>query len=197
MSKPNLNWPKTADGTTDWEVVFEDAGTGFVSLIAQARTAEALRECTKLVILKLFTRDSDGAMVEKFTADLDVIISAMSGPDELVDTRDRVIGLLREIKGDRLQRAEAYVALKKAKKDVERRHIRKGSTLRSLTAARRIETFQKYYKGFVAACLVLLAVLVGGVVYLTDLPTGDRPEGEVVAEKEVEPALMQHFTSGR
>ena len=191
MSKPNLNWPKTADGTTDWEVVFEDAGTGFVSLIAQARTAEALRECTKLVILKLFTRDSDGAMVEKFTADLDVIISAMSGPDELVDTRDRVIGLLREIKGDRLQRAEAYVALKKAKKDVERRHIRKGSTLRSLTAARRIETFQKYYKGFVAACLVLLAVLVGGVVYLTDLPTGDRPEGEVVAEKEVEPAPQE------
>ncbi len=187
MSKPNQNLPKTADGTTDWEVVFEDAETGFVPLITQARTAEALRECTKLVIHKLFSRNSDGPMVEKFTADLDVIIGGVSEADELADTRDRVIVLLRDIKTDRLQRAEAYVALKKAKKDVERRHVRKGSTLRSITAARRIETFQRYFKGIVAACLVLMAALVGGVLYLTDVPTGDRPEGEVVAKKEVEP----------
>jgi len=49
-------WPKTPDGTTDWEVVFEDPQTGFIQLIAQSPSAETLRLTTTVVIDKLFTR---------------------------------------------------------------------------------------------------------------------------------------------
>ena len=180
------NWPKTADGTTDWEEVFENATSGFVPLIAQARTAAALGQCTKLVINELFTRDSDGAMVERFTADLDLIVSGVTEVDELAETRERAIGLLREIKADRLQRAEAYVARKKSKAAGERRHVKKSGKLKPLSSVRKVEAFQKYHKRIVAFCLVLLLVCAGAVVFLTDLPKvvfpGDGGEAKTVVD---------------
>ena len=86
ISDTNQKWPKTPDGTTDWELVFESPTSGFVPLIAQARTSEASGQCTKLIIHKLFTRDAYGAMVEKFIADLDPIVSGVSEAGELAKT---------------------------------------------------------------------------------------------------------------
>ena len=191
MADANQKWPKTPDGTTDWEVVFESATSGFVPLVAQARTSEALGQCTKLIIHKLFTRDADGAMVEKFIADLDAIVSGVSEAGELAETRERVIGLLREIKDDRLQRAEAYIARKKSEKAGERRHARKAGKLKPLSSARKVATFKRHHKRVVFACLVLLLALVGAIVFLTDLPMLDLPGDGMVAKEEVEPASRQ------
>ncbi len=94
-------WPKTPEGTTDWEVVFESREFGLIPLIEQARTCRALRESTLVIIKMLFTRPKDAEhraeyeeMIDSYLpADLD---SAANGNIE--SKRTKITAVLREIK---------------------------------------------------------------------------------------------------
>lgn len=116
---PKAAWPKTPDGTTDWEVVFEDPTSGFIPLIVQAQSAEALKMSATVIIEKLFTRRNDtdqrelmiarlGELVKEHGADLDV-------------TRTAVSDLMREIKDERIEKARVYVERKRAGASIDRR----------------------------------------------------------------------------
>ncbi len=119
-------WPQLANGTTDWDKVFDDPSSGLIHAISQATSAEALRAVTLLVIQKLFTRDEDKAEVSAFTATLDGIIEKVEGDEQLAATIDAVAQLLTQIKEERQEKAREYLkAQGKKKKKGERRSKRK------------------------------------------------------------------------
>lgn len=111
-------WPKTPDGTTDWEVVFEDPQTGFIQLIAQSPSAETLRLTTTVVIDTLFTRRGDEHEVTRLKNQLESILNT---PDDIAAKQAGVSGLLRQIKDARIEKARVYIERKRAGAAIDRR----------------------------------------------------------------------------
>ena len=126
------DWPTTPGGTTDWEAVFEDPETGLIAVIAQARSAEALRECVVVVIKKLFTRKTDPPEVERFIAELTQIIPDGTDDENLVLVSEAVSAILRQIKEDRKTKAAEYEQHKELAKDGEKRGLAGKRRSRSL-----------------------------------------------------------------
>lgn len=106
-------WPQTSEGTTDWEVVFEDPRTGLIAAVSAAKSASALKQSTILIIQKLFSRDGDEEEVKRFRAELDTILTTVDTDEHLAATMQAVINLLRQIKIGRQQKAREYLAARK------------------------------------------------------------------------------------
>ncbi|MEK9725494.1 MAG: hypothetical protein VW405_18725 [Rhodospirillaceae bacterium] len=111
-------WPKTADGTTDWEVVFEAEGTGFVAMVSQARSVDALSDCASVVVHSL---KNDRPEVARYMALLTPAIDEGHRTGDIEETRTKVIRMLRQIKRDRVIKARQYVEQKNSKQALERR----------------------------------------------------------------------------
>jgi len=96
---------------TDWETVFESPESGFVSLVKQAQSVNGLRQCTGLIIDKLFTRQNDGPFRAAYHAALKELLPIEDGDNVDVSfSKKRVIVLLRDIKQHRQRKAAKYVA---------------------------------------------------------------------------------------
>ncbi|NQV43813.1 MAG: hypothetical protein HQ501_02830 [Rhodospirillales bacterium] len=111
VKKPD--WPQTPDGTIDWETVFENPETGIIPVLTSANTKEILHKGTVAVVKQLFTRKNDEAQVESFLKELNYILKETEGSEDLPAMQDSIINLLRRIKDGRVEKAAAYVALKK------------------------------------------------------------------------------------
>ncbi len=116
---PKTAWQKTPEGTTDWESVFETPETGFIALVSQVPSIEALKLAATVVIEKLFTRKADTAERTKLIGQLDDII-AKSG-DDFAAAVEATARLLRTIKDTRIEKARAYIERKKAGAAIDRR----------------------------------------------------------------------------
>ena len=119
-SPDDRSWPVTADGVMDWEAVFENPDTGFLPMIALARSPEALKQTTLVIIRTLFSRKNDESNFETYTAQLDEIVPDDAPASEFDAMRAGVIELLRRIKQERQRVAAEYHASEKAAKDDER-----------------------------------------------------------------------------
>lgn len=125
------SWPKTAAGTVDWEYVFEDPGTGLLGLVGQAASPAALRECAILIIAKLYARKDDPAEVERFTKEISALIPDDMAADNLAEINTVVIGLLRQIKDSRIQKAAEHEAMRAAAETEEGAGRRAGDNAKS------------------------------------------------------------------
>ena len=117
--------PKTADGTADWETIFEDPANGLIPLVARAHTMDGLKACATLVINQLFTRKNDAAERDRLNAMLAKLMAGAEAEGGVDAARAGIIGLLRSIKQERLLKAAAYVAKKRAKPEAGERERRK------------------------------------------------------------------------
>jgi len=108
-------WPETSDGTTDWEVLFEEEGTGLVAIVSASETSEQLKQLAEGIIRVIFNRDRDKATIRKVMAYLNKLIPDGAGPERLPVMIAGTNKLLRKIKDDRIKRATAFVAKKKKK----------------------------------------------------------------------------------
>lgn len=113
-------FPQTPDGVTDWELVFEGPD-GLIALISQVRTVAALRECSLVVIGQLFTRKQDQLEVARLTHQLDSLLAGPDGSQDISQLSVTISGLLRQIKSERLQKAQDYLANKPRKRRRNRR----------------------------------------------------------------------------
>ncbi|OEJ67584.1 hypothetical protein [Magnetovibrio blakemorei] len=111
-------WPQTPDGTTDWEVVFEDPQSGFIQLVAQSPSADTLRLTATVVIDKLFTRRGDEVEVARLKNELELILGI---PSEISVMQTGVSGLLRQIKETRIEKARVYIERKRSGAAIDRR----------------------------------------------------------------------------
>lgn len=107
--------PKTAEGTADWETIFEHPESGLIPLVASARSLDGLKACAGLVINQLFTRKNDAAERERLQGILGKVVARAEGGGGVAEARERVLLILRAIKQERLRKAAAYVAQKRQK----------------------------------------------------------------------------------
>ena len=111
-------WPKTPDDTTDWEYVFEDPTSGFIPLISQVQSPEALNMGASIILEKLFTRKND---VDERTQ-LIARLNRVTGTDKSLEEKIAFVAkLMRGVKDERIRKARDYVARKKAGAAIDRR----------------------------------------------------------------------------
>jgi len=114
-------WPKNANGTTNWDVVFDDPNNGLIPLIKQANTAETLRAVAGLVIEQLFTRRQDDAYRTAYGGVLDTLIP-LDGIEEgksFQGVKAEVAALMATIRDERKRKAAEYIAKKQAEEAAE------------------------------------------------------------------------------
>lgn len=113
IDTPKINktgWPKKTSGVTDWEAVFEHPSDGFIGLINAANTEEKLVTCTRAIVEALFARKSDAPLRDEYLTAIDTLNEKRQDntrPEGII--RQSVTSLLREIKADRIERANAHI----------------------------------------------------------------------------------------
>ena len=184
-------FPQTPDGVTDWEQVFEGPN-GLIALISQVRTGAALRECTLLVIGQLFTRKQDQLEVARLTHQLDNLIAGGEASQDISALSMTVIGLLRQIKNERIQKAQDYLADKQKKGGKNRRSGSFGGNLSGTTY--RLINDPKFSMIVGGVALVLLIGILGIIINInTDgkltaaLGFGDQEKPGIQAELATQP----------
>lgn len=148
--------PKKPDGTTDWDIVFDDPDVGLIALIGRVTSADALQQCGLLMIKRLFTRKNDELDVARFTNELNKTISFAGAVGDLDEIKAEVIVMLQRIKAIRVAKARSYLEEKAKNKDSNRRSS--GSTA------------ENTYKFINNPKLTLFALI--GVVFMAALVIG-------------------------
>lgn len=115
---PKAAWPKTPDGTIDWEVVFEEPTNGLVPLVEQSQSAETLRLTAEVVFQKLFTRKNDADARDQLVTQLEDIIAAGG---EFATQKAKVVTLMRQVKDLRIEKARIYIERQNAGAAIDRR----------------------------------------------------------------------------
>jgi len=180
-AKVKAGWPKTPDGTIDWETVFETPNTGLIAMLADVGNHELLFKVTGTIIRQLFTRKGDELEVERFLRELTKIVgNAEKNGDDVGETRDAVIDLLRRIKNGRVKKAAAYVAEQKRKEALGEKQRRRAQRREADRATAVRNRMMMMAGGGLAAVVAII-----GVVFV--LSGGDGLHGEdngepVVAE---------------
>ncbi len=119
--KSTASRPQTAQGTTDWEKVFEDPKAGLIPLIAGARSASALRQATIVVVEQLYARRDDPGEVERFKDEINRMITDDTSEADLPSIIDAVTAILRQVKDDRIAKSAEQDESAAAKGDERRR----------------------------------------------------------------------------
>lgn len=173
MTIPEKNtWPKTVDGATDWEMLFEAGETGLIALAMACTSPEALKQQTQAIIRAIFTRKRDQSIITKVTAYLDKLIPEDAALERLPTMHTGVKQMFRKVKDDRIKKAAAYIKKKQRRK---KRPKRKKKPERRINPI--IDYFQKNHTAAVILVLVLGAILPVSI-YLGS-PEVKEPEGDV------------------
>lgn len=120
----DIELPRLAEGVVDWDSVFDAPGTGLVTRIDQARSADDLRKAMKLILKTLFNREGDAERRAVFTNLVNEILTHAGKTQKspaaiMVEVKVRVIQILHSIKEDRLKRARKALAEKARKAALE------------------------------------------------------------------------------
>jgi len=186
VKKPD--WPQTPDGTIDWETVFEDPETGIIPALSAANTKEILHKGTVAVVKQLFTRKNDEIQVESFLKELSYILKETEGSEDLPAMRDSVISLLRRIKDGRVEKAAAYIALKKqeAADEAISKRKKKSKARRSGESNKKSTTLIGL--GVAAILMAIVAAILMYVMFIAeDAPPPSDPEGQAGASENQPP----------
>lgn len=102
------SWPRTSEGTIDWEVVFEDPKNGLIPAISVAKKTDTLIDCAAVITETLFSRANDEDIRATYTGELaSIAINNSDAPVE--ELLEHVSKFLRAIKEDRIQRAADWI----------------------------------------------------------------------------------------
>ncbi len=118
-------WPPTIDGTTDWEVLFENDEQGLFAIVSATQTPAQLKQITEDIIRALFSRKRDQPILDKVTAFLEKLIPEDASEDRFPVMQVTVKELLCKIKENRIERAAAYVEKKAKRKKSNKKNNRR------------------------------------------------------------------------
>lgn len=175
----SLSRPKKADGTADWEVIFENQQSGLIPLISKAKSVDSLRACATLLINQLFTRKNDEKERARLNSMLSEIFDRADVDNGIDDAREGAIRVLRGVKQERLLKAAAYVADKKTKSS-------KSSAAGGGAERRANDVFRLFGSGkpllIVCAVLSLIAVSAIGVAVMMDYDSRNKATPQPIDE---------------
>lgn len=100
-----MGWPHKEDGTVDWESVFEDKDIGLIGYMERAQTVPALAQCAHVIVQSLFIRAQDETARKAFNIAIDELMRTHDSHH----ARNRILLLLREIKGNRIKYAQHFL----------------------------------------------------------------------------------------
>ena len=103
-----MSWPHKADGTIDWDIVFDDPDIGLVPYVQRAQSLEALGLCAHIIVHSLFIREQDAVHRAAFNHIIDELIES-TGPDDEHRAHDLILKLILEIKANRVKHAQNYL----------------------------------------------------------------------------------------
>lgn len=112
--------PVNPDGTTNWEVVFNDPGRGVLVMIDAVTTVEQLRKVMESVALLLFKRRHDAQLRANFSASVAEITDGEDAGD-LQIMKSEIGYMLRMERDIRVEKAETYSKNKRTSQALERR----------------------------------------------------------------------------
>lgn len=122
-------FPKTPEGTTDWEIVFEDEVEGLVPSIERTESPTALRETANLIATNLFSRADDEPQLKKLHAWISNIVPEHSDDAaSLPKKKSDIVRLLRHVEAERIRKASTYVAQRQAENEPEKASERRVAT---------------------------------------------------------------------
>lgn len=113
------SWPRTPDGTTDWEAVFEDPSIGFISLVDRTHSSEMAEKTAVVIIKKLFTRRNDLDLCQQNVHRIGKTVA--DHKDDLDRIHKDIAVLMREVKEERIELARVFIERKKAGAAIDRR----------------------------------------------------------------------------
>lgn len=108
-------WPKTPDGTTDWHVLFHQAETGLVTIIAATESPEQLKRQTDVIVRAIFNRKRDKNSVKKITAFLNKLIPDDADAQKLPAMKASLQKMFEKVEENRIAKAAAYAKKQKTK----------------------------------------------------------------------------------
>jgi hypothetical protein len=167
----SLSSPKKPDGTTDWDIVFDDPDKGLIALIGRVTSADALEQCGQLIIRRLFTRKNDQLDVARFNRELDDILNSASANGDISVIKAEVVMMLQRIKAIRVAKARAYVDDKARKQKANRR----SSGSKAANTYRFINN-RKLVAGAVIGSVVVATLLVSFIYWAAVYTPSDTPE---------------------
>ncbi len=181
--------PKTAAGTADWEIIFEDPTNGLIPLVGQANSHKILSACMSVVIDKLFIRQHDEAERDRLIVLLDQLTRGSDDAD-VTAAREGVISLLRDIKTQRMTKAAQHIAMEhEAKlKDPDRARERRRASGRNWAPI------------ILASVIGLAAVAMVAVLFVLSQGSGGSShslKAEVQAEQEQEKEIAAQVRANR
>ena len=165
-------WPQSVDGTTDWQLLFEEEETGLIALTVACSTPEQLKQQTEAIIEAIFTRKKDASIIAKVRSYLDKLIPDNAAPERLPVMHSGVAQMLRKVKDDRIKKAAAFV--EKKAHQAARQKRKKKPNRRSNPV---LEFLQKNHTAMVVLVLILGA-LVPLSIYLSS-PSAKVGKGDV------------------
>lgn len=154
--------PKKPDGTTDWDVVFDDPDKGLIALINRVNTADGLRQCGQIMIKRLFTRKNDQLSVTRFTQELDDIISYAGAIGDLSEIKSEVVMMLQRIKAIRVAKARIYLE-EKAFTNAENRR----SSKEDMEIKEKVEKKSDFTPYILVGGIILITVIVAFIYWVT------------------------------
>ena len=101
------SWPKTSHKAVDWEALFEDTKSGFISTIAKAESRDELVKSATQIVQKLFDGPEDVDKLQAFASHLKDAIAKDPHGHDVDHLQTTVITLLRDIKKERIEEAQA------------------------------------------------------------------------------------------
>lgn len=159
------SWPKTEDGTIDWEVVFEHPSRGLIPLITHAHGPKALRDGAIAITTMLHRRKTDEDLIKRYRSEIETLIPEGGDAVQLPELAEATIAILRRIKEERVHKAAEFVRLQHEAADAtDKRDIGKRVRAREAAKKRALAVAEERAKqrrtmvigGSVAATLALM-----------------------------------------
>ncbi len=151
------------EDAAEWEALFEHPKTGFVSLIGQAHSSDALKQIAQVVITQLLTRIGDKDHLKQHVSELQKL--AKKDGDDVEKMRDEVVTLLREVKKECIAAIKPEASKpkpEKGKKAKKRKKKQKGKSSFSFGGIlQKMPLPKKTHPGILIALLGL--IIAGGV----------------------------------
>lgn len=180
-SQPLLS-PKKPDGTTDWDVVFDDPDRGLISLIDRVNSSDSLEQCGQIMIKRLFTRKNDQPNVDRFNRELDKIMSFAGAVGNLSEIKAEVVVMLQSIKSIRVAKAAEYLKEKAEKQSENRR-----STNLEEEGNKSPDKIPNLIPIVVSGSLILGVLLVAFIIWLTQ----HNPSADIAEQKQPDETLSE------
>jgi len=173
MTANTQDRPVNEDGTTNWQVVFDDLDKGILAAVQAVTSVAQMQALMQTIAKLLFKRRHDADTRIAFLDEIDEIISGHG--DDLEFIRADILVRLCKERDQRIRKAEQYSQNKAISQSLERRRSGVSTGILQKPGTK------------VLLAMVLLVIIAGGIFAVLDMDSGNGDSASKTEQKS-EPA---------